>query len=285
MLVLVGGYFWLHGRNRESTDDAQVDGHIAPISAEVSGSVLRSAGGINQHVKAGQVLVRLDPRDYQARVDQAKAAVTVAESQAHAAQVGVPLTRATTASGTSGAAGAGRGRPSRVRPGASGGPAGVQPPGSPWRRPMCAQAEANNRQCAGRSGAHAPADGEAGNFAAAVRRLRGGGAGGGRALRAAQEQLNAARQTAAEHSRPPRRRAGAVEQARAGLAGIARQPAAGERQRGAGEIGDAGIQQARANLAAAELNLSYTTIVAPMDGVVTQQERGAGPDRAAGPGV
>src|SRR5919205_2066563 len=102
--LIVIGYFWLHGRNRESTDDAQVDGHIAPISSKVSGSVQEVLVDINNHVQAGQVLVRLDPRDYQARVDQAKAALTVAEAQAHAAQVGVPLTRATTASGTSGAA-------------------------------------------------------------------------------------------------------------------------------------------------------------------------------------
>ena len=45
LVILVAGYFWLHGRNRESTDDAQVDGHIAPISAKVSGSVLRGLRG------------------------------------------------------------------------------------------------------------------------------------------------------------------------------------------------------------------------------------------------
>src|SRR4051812_15336859 len=104
VLLLVAGYFWWHGRNREATDDAQVDGHIAPISAKVSGSVREVLVDLNQHVTAGQVLVRLDPRDYQARVDQARAALTVAEAQAHTAQVGVPLTRATTASGASGAA-------------------------------------------------------------------------------------------------------------------------------------------------------------------------------------
>src|SRR5438270_8560768 len=60
LALLVAGYFWWHGRNRESTDDAQVDGHIAPISAKVSGSVLQVLVDINDHVKAGQVLVRLD---------------------------------------------------------------------------------------------------------------------------------------------------------------------------------------------------------------------------------
>ncbi|HEY1336571.1 MAG TPA: biotin/lipoyl-binding protein, partial [Bryobacteraceae bacterium] len=102
--VAVGVFWWLHSRNHESTDDAQVDGHIAPISPKVSGTIQQVLVNDNQHVVAGQVLVKLDPRDYQARVDQAKAALAVAESQAHAAQAGVPLTRATTASGTSGAA-------------------------------------------------------------------------------------------------------------------------------------------------------------------------------------
>ena len=86
LLILVGGYFWLHGRNRESTDDAQVDGHIAPVSSKVSGSVLRVLVEPNQHVKAGQTLVRLDPRDYQAKVDQAKAALAAAVAQANAAK-------------------------------------------------------------------------------------------------------------------------------------------------------------------------------------------------------
>jgi membrane fusion protein, multidrug efflux system len=55
----------------------------------------------NQLVKAGQVLVRIDPRDYQMRVDQAKALLASAESQAQGADAGVPLTRETTVSGTS----------------------------------------------------------------------------------------------------------------------------------------------------------------------------------------
>src|SRR5689334_4357750 len=103
LALLVAGYFWLHGRNRESTDDAQVDGHIAPVSSRVSGSVLEVLVDYNQHVKAGQTLVRLDPRDFQAKVDQAKAALAAAVAQANAAKSTVPLTRATTTSGTTGA--------------------------------------------------------------------------------------------------------------------------------------------------------------------------------------
>src|SRR5215471_6474916 len=55
LILLAGGYFWLRGRNRESTDDAQVDGHIAQISAKIAGSVLQVLVDVNYHVEAGQV--------------------------------------------------------------------------------------------------------------------------------------------------------------------------------------------------------------------------------------
>ena len=102
VVALVAAGFWLHYRYRVSTDDAQVDGHIVPISAKVYGSALEVPVNDNQQVKAGDVLVRIDPRDLQAKVDQEKAALALAESQAHAAQVTVPLTRDTTHSGTTG---------------------------------------------------------------------------------------------------------------------------------------------------------------------------------------
>ena len=76
--------------NRVSTDDAQVDGHIIPMAAKIYGDIAEVRVDDNQPVNAGQVLVRIDPRDYQARVDQAKAALALAESQAQAARVGVP---------------------------------------------------------------------------------------------------------------------------------------------------------------------------------------------------
>jgi len=72
----------LYYRNRESTDDAQVDGHITPIAAKISGRVEQVLVDDNQAVKAGQVLLKIDPRDYQAAVDQAQAALDVAESDA-----------------------------------------------------------------------------------------------------------------------------------------------------------------------------------------------------------
>src|SRR3984885_6656869 len=98
VLAAIGGYLWFHSLNRVSTDDAQVDGHIVPISPKIYGKVLEVLVDDNQQVKQGQVLVRIDPQDYQAKLDQAQAAAAVAESQAQGANAGVPLTRDTTAS-------------------------------------------------------------------------------------------------------------------------------------------------------------------------------------------
>lgn len=86
----VGLFLYYH--NRESTDDAQIDGHITPIASKIYGRVDQVLVNDNQEVKAGQVLVEVDPRDYQAAVDQAKAALASAESQARSAGVDVPRT-------------------------------------------------------------------------------------------------------------------------------------------------------------------------------------------------
>src|SRR5580700_3274586 len=99
--VLIG--LFLYYRNRETTDDAQVDGHITPVASKVYGRVAQVLVDDNEPVKAGQVLVKIDPRDYQASVDQAKAALALAVSDAQSAGVDVPRTRESVASGTSSA--------------------------------------------------------------------------------------------------------------------------------------------------------------------------------------
>lgn len=266
--LLVGFFFWWHGRNRESTDDAEVDGHIAPISAKVSGSVAAVYVNIQDQVKAGQVLVRLDPRDYQARVDQAKAALAVAEAQAHAAAVGVPLTRATTTSGTSGAAAQlaaaqadyQRSLVSQQQASTSGVAAAEA---------NVAQAQANNQKAQADLARMKPLIAKqeisqqqydayvaAANVAAAQ-------------LRAAQEQLNAAGQTTQNAAAAVQSALARVNEARAGL----QQSRAGQQQvnvsAAQAQSATAGIQQARANLEAVQLDLSYTTIVAPVSGVVS----------------
>jgi membrane fusion protein (multidrug efflux system) len=84
--------------SRESTDDAQVDGHVVPISSRIDGTILAVLVNDNQEVTAGAQLVRLDPADYQAKFDQAQANVAAAASQVDAAKLNVPLIEINTSS-------------------------------------------------------------------------------------------------------------------------------------------------------------------------------------------
>lgn len=93
-----GGYLWQYSRTHVSTDDAYVAGHIAPVSARVAGTVVEVPVSDNQDVKAGDVLVRLDPRDYEVALAQARAAVEAAQGELDNATVNVPLADQTTQS-------------------------------------------------------------------------------------------------------------------------------------------------------------------------------------------
>jgi len=96
VVVVVGGILvWRYYAVRESTDDAQIDGHIDPISARVSGTVIRVLHDDNELVHAGELLVELDPKDYQVALDRARADLANAQASAVAANVGVPLTTTT----------------------------------------------------------------------------------------------------------------------------------------------------------------------------------------------
>ena len=99
LLAALGvGVWWWMTRDRESTDDAQVDTHVIPIGARTGGSVVRVPVVDNQVVDAGAVLVEIDPRDYQVAVDKARAELADAEAAAIAAQSNVPITSTTAAS-------------------------------------------------------------------------------------------------------------------------------------------------------------------------------------------
>jgi membrane fusion protein (multidrug efflux system) len=94
VLILIGvAIFWWQGRKYEDTDNAQVDGHIDPISARVSGHVVRVNVEEGQFVKAGAVLVEIDDRDYQVAVDRARADYGDAVASSQAAQLGVPISQ------------------------------------------------------------------------------------------------------------------------------------------------------------------------------------------------
>jgi membrane fusion protein (multidrug efflux system) len=88
--------YWAYARSHESTDDAFVDGHIVQVSPKVSGNVLKVYVTDNQNVNAGDLLVEVDGRDLQAKVDQARAALDAGLAQHKQAQTQVTLTRVST---------------------------------------------------------------------------------------------------------------------------------------------------------------------------------------------
>ena len=93
VLVLIGvSIWWLISRNYQDTDDAQVNGHINPISARVAGTIIGVSVENNQQVKAGEPLVDLDPSDYQVAQAQAKASYDQALAQAKAENPNLPIT-------------------------------------------------------------------------------------------------------------------------------------------------------------------------------------------------
>ena len=101
LLALVVAWYIFTGQ--VTTDDAQVDSHITAMAPQVPGYVVNLLINDNTPVKEGDLLVQIDPREYEAEVAQAKANLDFAESQANSAQIQIGLTRATTTQSTSGA--------------------------------------------------------------------------------------------------------------------------------------------------------------------------------------
>ena len=91
-----GGYVWWQSTKRVATDDAYVEGSIVVISAKVAGHVAEIHVDDNRAVKTGDLLLRIDPRDYAATRDQARAAVAVALASQQATRSETQLTRETT---------------------------------------------------------------------------------------------------------------------------------------------------------------------------------------------
>lgn len=94
-LLAVAALFswWLYARQFESTDDAQIDGHLNAISSRITGTVVSINPSVenNHYVEAGTLLVELDPNDYQASLDHAKGELADREAAAHSASVNVPI--------------------------------------------------------------------------------------------------------------------------------------------------------------------------------------------------
>ena len=269
LAVLLGLYLYLH--NRESTDDAQVDGHITPIASKVYGRVGKVLVRDNEQVKAGQVIVQLDPRDYQAALDEAKASLALAEGEARSAGVDVPRTSETSASDTSSA--------QAQLAGAQADLMRAQAAYDQAQTADLAYAQANVEKSRANSvlaqadlarylplvkkdeiskqqydAAKANADATASGLNADVQRL----AQANRNIDISRAQLDASK------ARVLQAEAG-VASARADTKRVAMRSADAQAKL-------AKVEQARAQVDAATLNLSYTNIVAPVDGVVTHKQ-------------
>src|ERR1700686_4296054 len=92
LILVVGGYAgWEYLSKWESTDDAQVDGHIHPVNARAGGTVIAVKVKENEHVDAGAQVAEPDPRDFEIAVARAEADLAEAQAVVLGAQAGVPV--------------------------------------------------------------------------------------------------------------------------------------------------------------------------------------------------
>jgi membrane fusion protein, multidrug efflux system len=267
--VLLG--IFLYYRNRESTDDAQVDGHITPISSKIYGRVSEVLIDDNQPVKAGQVMIKIDPRDYQASVDQAKAALALADSDAASAGVDVPRTRETTASGTSSAdAQLSQAQAELERAQVSYEQARTTD--LAWAQANIEKSRANARFAELDLARYKPLLNKGEISQQQYDSAKANADATASALRADEEKLAQARHSVDIAKAGLMSAKARVDQAQAAVASAhadTRQVAMRTAD-AAGKV--AKVQQARAGLEAAELNLSYTEITAPVDGIATHKQ-------------
>ena len=99
LVVLVGGFFlWRYLGTYESTDDAQVDAHLYPVSARIAGYVVKVNVDDNQYVQKGAVLVEIDPKDYEVAAEEAQANLASAQATAQSLDISVPIASTNTES-------------------------------------------------------------------------------------------------------------------------------------------------------------------------------------------
>lgn len=270
LLLLLGVGVWAWSTaGRESTDDAQVDAHVTQLAARVGGTVTKVAVDDNQLVEAGTLLVQLDPGDYQVAVDKARAELADAEASALAAQSGVPITSTTAASNVTTA----RGGIAQAQSGVLAAEKEIEA-----ARARLVSSQARLRE----------AEANAAKSARDVERLRG--------LLAkdeiSQQMFDATSATAEAQKAAVDSVRSQVAEAEAGIR-VAEsklaQAKAGEEQAHAemqtaqtgpsqvtatkarASAAEAKAQQMRAALAQAELNLQYTTVKAPVRGIVSKK--------------
>jgi membrane fusion protein, multidrug efflux system len=256
IVLLVAGFFlWRYLGSYESTDDAQIDGHLNAISARVSGHVVKLLVNDNQYVEAGTPLIEIDPKDYQVAVAKAKAAYQDALSTAESLQVNVPITSVNTDS-----------QLSASQADVESGRAGVSVARQQLEaaRAQLEQAIANDIKAQNDVGrykqlvdkqeiSHQQYD-----QAVAAARSSAAGVAAARASAAAAEQMVPQAQAKRE-------------QAEANLRSAQTAPQQMSATRSRAQSAQAQAQQKKAELEQAMLNLQYTRLVAPVNGIVSNR--------------
>ena len=269
VVIAVGLFFWLTTRGREATDDAQVDGRITQISSRVGGPIVKVNVDNNQAVNEGDVLVQIDPRDYEVAVARARADLADAQANAAAARTGVPIAQVETKAGVSTAAGGVQ----QAEAGVTGAEREIQVAQSNL---VSAQARVREKEATATKAARdverlrglvQKDEISQQQFDAAVAQAESARAAADAAkseVASAQGAITVAEQRAAQAR-------GTAAQARAGLANAATAPQQLKVSESRAAAAEARVQQAESALKQAELNLQYTTVRAPGSGIVSRK--------------
>jgi membrane fusion protein (multidrug efflux system) len=279
--LLSGGYlFWLHLSKFESTDDAQVDGQLYAISSRINGHVIEVKVDDEQQVKAGDVLVVLDPKDYEVAVAKARADLADAVATYQSSRTDVPITSINTRSTLTNA--------NSARLDASAGVSGAERQQGAARARL-ATAQANVR-VAQANFTKASQDVERykqlvskdeiskQQYDQAVAAMD--------AARATLDAQNAVVNEAAQNIQVAEKNVEQaqtrVEQADAQIQAALTGPQQVKVQEARAQSAAAKVEEQKALLDQAELNLKYTTIVAPVDGIVGKKNVAEGQNIASG---
>ena len=282
LAAIVGLFVYYH--DRESTDDAQVDGHITPMASKVYGRVAQVLVEDNQPVKAGQVLVKIDPRDYQAALDQAKAALLLAESEARSAGVDVPRTRENVASGTTSADAQLMGAQADLAR-AQATYEQSQTADLAWAQANVEKSRANAELARADLARYLPLMEKGEISKQQYDAAKANADASASALNADQERLAQARRNVEVTKAQLDAAKAKVEQANAGVSSAHADVKQVSMKAADAQAKIAKVEQARAALDAAQLNLSYTDITAPVEGVATHKQVEPGQIVQAGQGL
>jgi membrane fusion protein, multidrug efflux system len=269
VVLLIAGIFWWRTRGHESTDDAQVDGHITQISARVGGPVIKVNVTNNMAMKAGDVLVQIDPREYEIAVQRAKAELADAQANAAAARTGVPIAQVETRSGVSTASGGVQEAEAAV----AGSEQQIEAARANF---VAAQARLREREAtAAKTGRDVERfrglvqkdEISQQQFDAAVAQADAARA----SADAAKSDVTASQTAIGIAEQRTRQLRGTAAQARANLASAQTAPQQLKVTEARAAAAEARVQQAQGALAQAELNLQHACVKAPTDGVVSRK--------------